>query len=67
MTQFEYLAKDIQLGGGVTAEQIESELNEFGKDGWEVVSNLQRSNNFMCFVFKREKLEPRKPLAFGKL
>lgn len=57
---FEYLAKDIALGGGVTAEKIAAQLNDVGKDGWELVSTLQRANNFLCVVFKREKAEIRR-------
>lgn len=34
----------------------ESDLNELGALGWELVSVMQNNNGVMCFYFKRKKI-----------
>jgi hypothetical protein len=37
-------------------EEIDSELNEWAKQGWELVTFTLRYNSYKpCFVFKRKK------------
>jgi hypothetical protein len=54
MSTFEYLVKDLNR---LVADQLQSQLAEFGNEGWELVSTFDRENGYRAFVFKR----PTKP------
>jgi hypothetical protein len=54
MPTFEYLVKDLNR---LVADQLQSQLADFGKEGWELASTFDRANGYRAFVFKR----PTKP------
>lgn len=53
------LADGYALAGVVKTAEVEEALNEFGRDGWELVSTLATTSNgssrTYAFVLKRPK------------
>ncbi|HWV16842.1 MAG TPA: DUF4177 domain-containing protein [Cellvibrio sp.] len=41
------------FSGRVNAEQLEKTLNEWGREGWEVVSSTQNNMQTMVIILKR--------------
>ena len=54
MTEFQYLVKDVKRGQ-LAADQIQAQLNELGKEGWEVATCFLRETGEPCFVFKKRE------------
>lgn len=53
MRIFSYQIERIDRG----ATALDEHLNEFGRDGWELVSVLARPDGGMDWYFKRPRLE----------
>ena len=56
MVRFDYFVKDLKVKGVYVAE-VQAQLNEVGKDGWELVSSCDKENGYQCFFFKRPAKE----------
>ena len=64
MDKYEYkvIAYDTKglFGGKVDSRELESQLNQFGNDGWEMVSCTSSNQSYgssksIVFIFKRKK------------
>ena len=53
MTKYEYLVKDVKRGQ-LAEDQIQTQLNELGEEGWELVACFLRQTEEPCFVFKKK-------------
>ena len=64
MTQYEYKVFTYNtkgvFGGKIKNRELESQLNMFGNEGWEMVSSTSSNQSYgasksLVFIFKREK------------
>lgn len=56
---FAYDTKGV-FGGKIDKRELESQLNKFGNEGWEMVSSTSSNQSYgssksLVYIFKREK------------
>ena len=56
---FTYDTKGV-FGGKIDIRELESQLNKFGNEGWEMVSSTSSNQSYgssksLVYIFKREK------------
>lgn len=53
--KYEYKVKELGIWGTEFEKELEKELNNMTKEGWELVETIRNDNVTGIFIFRRKK------------